>query len=155
MNPADLQGRALTEIRRIESFLSSLSPNSFEFLRNLLAYGNLPPTSREEPEQPTYELPEKIGRLRTSAGTLKLEILEAIEALDRVTSVAVHARLVKKEFKFSTREPRREVSSIAAWLRKFCKQGILVQTHSGRGRRPVEFRKVKTGRMSRLKRGST
>jgi hypothetical protein len=74
-------------------------------------------------------------------GTLKQEILVAIESLDVITSKAVHDRLAQNGFKFSTQEPRREISSIAAWLRKFTKQGILIQTRSGRGRRLVEFRR--------------
>jgi hypothetical protein len=132
------------ELDRISSFVRSLSPHGLEILRNALP---VPLTSTDKPELPAKQPQEskgRLGRLKTSKGLLKKKIQEAIQSLDIITSPAVHERLVADpEFQFSVREERREISSIAAWLRKFARPGgILKQTRSGKGRRPAEFRKT-------------
>jgi hypothetical protein len=142
--------RQKSELDRIEKFVHGLSPHGFAILRDLLVRESellpAPGTWKHEHKLAADRAHESNGgldRLRTSMGSLKQAVLDAIQSLRLITSLTVHERLVAKGFQFSTSEPHREISSIAAWLRKLTEKGVLIQTRSGKGRRPAEFRKAK------------
>jgi len=83
------------------------------------------------------------GTRRKRAWRILLPSVEHVtKSLKEITSLTVHKELLKRGFKFSASE-KRQISSVAAALRKLAARGVLRAAghgeNSGHGRKPVRF----------------